>query len=121
METRSAPTLHSSTKSARPVKSSRVLTPVIGSCRWLLQPGLAGSPGFLSITVRIAGGTKEVSEVYAITSHKEGGYRLTKPDGTAYDLSVGPEVWECEYGEQVHPVPMTHEGRLRCVEFTCSL
>jgi hypothetical protein len=37
-----------------------------------------------------------VSEVYAVTSHPEGGYRLTKPDGTAYDLLPGPEVWECD-------------------------
>jgi hypothetical protein len=91
--------MSNTTTASRPVKPRRPLTPATGSCRWLIQPGLAGTPGLLSITVKVAGGKKEVSEVYAVTAHKEAGYRLTKPDGTAYDLSPGPEFWECECGD----------------------
>jgi hypothetical protein len=89
------------TKTRRDVKARRPLTPATGSCRWLLQPGLAGTPGLLAITVKIAGGSKEVSEVYALTRHEGGGYRLTKPDGTAYDLWPSTEVWECDCGDFV--------------------
>jgi hypothetical protein len=80
-------------------KSRKPPQPVTGSCRWVLQPGRTGTPGLLVISARRADG-RAASETYTLTEHRDGGrlvgYRLAKPDGTAYDLVPGEGVWECD-------------------------
>lgn len=80
-------------------RSRKLLQPAVGTCRWLLQPGLLGTPGVLLITATLSKG-RDVSESYVFTQHDDGGrvvcYSLAKPDGTAYTVVPGTEVWECD-------------------------
>jgi hypothetical protein len=70
-------------------RKRRTLQPATGSSRWAVRPSLTGRPGRLVITFKLANGT-EVTETYIVTENRQDGtllgYRLTKRDGTAYDL-----------------------------------
>lgn len=85
-------------------KSRKPLQPATGSCRWLLQPGLLGTPGVLLITAMLANG-REAAESYVVTQHDDGGrlvcYSLAKPDGTAYCVVPGTDIWECDCPDYV--------------------
>src|SRR5438045_3730776 len=65
------------TKSRRPVKATK---PATGSCRWLLKP-VWPKPGVLQIN-----GTE-----YLVEPIRLDGFRLTKPNGTVYDLDTTVE------------------------------
>ena len=76
------------TASRKPVK------PVSGSCRWLVPLVIGLRPGRLAIT-----NARGVTAEYTVTPHADHtgrviGYRLTKDDGTAYD--VDSDLWECD-------------------------
>jgi hypothetical protein len=80
-------------------RSRKPLQPASGTCRWLIQPGLLGTPGVLLITAALTNG-RETSESYVVTQHDDGGrlvcYSLTKTDGTAYTVVPAADVWECD-------------------------
>jgi hypothetical protein len=58
-----------------------------------------------------------VSESYLVTQHDDGsrvvGYSLSKPDGTAYCVVPGPDLWECDCPDYVfnHERATTPETR----------
>jgi hypothetical protein len=85
-------------------RSRKPPQPATGSCRWLIQPGLLGTPGVLLISTTRSDG-REAAESYVVTRHDEGGrlvcFSLTKPDGTAYCVVPGPDVWECDCPDYV--------------------
>jgi hypothetical protein len=87
-------------QTTRRVKSRRPLQPATGSCRWVVQPGSGPCPhpGVLVITSKRARG-ETVSDTYAVTENRDGGkllgYRLTKPDGTVYDLPADLSACDC--------------------------
>lgn len=61
-----------------------------GTCRWVLRPE-PGKVGILAIN-----GTHYVFEVLT-DAGRTVGYRLTKQDGTVYDLDVNqPHGWSCD-------------------------
>jgi hypothetical protein len=85
----------------RKPRERRPLAPVTGTCRWLVQPGAGPCPhpGCLSITCRRPSDGSEVTETYLVAENRDGvalaGYRLTKPDGTAYDLPADFSACDC--------------------------
>jgi hypothetical protein len=77
---------------------------VSGSCRWLVQPGTAplAHTGCLLISATRSDG-RQVTESYLVAENKDGGtlagYRLTKSDGTAYDLDATLSSCDCPDSE----------------------
>src|SRR4051794_24772294 len=85
---------------ANATRKRRNLQPATGTSRWATQPGIGRNahPGVLVITAKLSKG-KTVSESYTITENRpEGdllGYRLTKQDGTVYDLTADLTTCDC--------------------------
>lgn len=86
-------------------RKPRTLTPATGRFRWLVKPGVGGQPGWLKISVMRSSG-EAVAEIYRVAENRDAGtllgYRLTKKDGTTYDLAIGPDVWELDCPDYVH-------------------
>jgi hypothetical protein len=84
-------------KSGRLAPATRT---VHGGCRWAVQPGTGPAlhPGVLVITSTDARGQQNVG-TFVVSEHRDGGlltgYRLEKPDGTAYDLPADLSSCDC--------------------------
>jgi hypothetical protein len=96
--------MSSLTAPRRPHNATR---PVSGGCRWAVQPGTGKTahPGVLVITSADARGQVNVG-TFVVHAHQDGGrllgYRLEKPDGTAYDLPADLSSCDCPDGT-FHP------------------
>ncbi len=82
----------------RPHNATR---PVHGNARWAVQPGCAPAahPGVLVITSADARGVENVG-TFVVSENRDAagalaGFRLTKPDGTAYDLPADLSSCDC--------------------------
>src|SRR5262245_60299732 len=76
-----------------PARQRKPLRPVHGTCRWLRKPVWPcelipeGQPGVLLIN-GTAYGVMPVAELPATGEPVTRGFRLTKPDGTVYDVGL---------------------------------
>src|SRR5262245_8503825 len=77
------------TQSRKPVKATK---PTSGKCRWLLKPVWPKpGEGERKPGVLLLNGTE-----YLVEPIRCDGFRLTKPDGTVYDLDTTQEPWVCD-------------------------
>jgi hypothetical protein len=96
--------VESNPPACRPYQATR---PVTGCCRWAVQPGTGRNahPGVLVVTTEDARGVANVG-TFVVRELRDGGrltgYRLEKPDGTAYDLPADLSSCDCPDATQ-HP------------------